>query len=105
MTNIWKPALVAALLATTTVSAHAQQAENRLRWASAASITVVDPYYNALREANIINAQMVWDTLIYKTPEAPDYQPLLAETWEWVDDKTLRFKLREDVVFHDWSAP
>lgn len=100
-----KMLLKAALLATATYgfafTAVAQQQQNTLRWASASSINAVDPYYNALREANIINAQMVWDTLVYKTPEDAEYRPLLAESWEWVDETTLKFKLREDVIFHD----
>lgn len=91
--------LVALLAASGSVTA--QQSENTLRWASAASITNIDPYYNAYREAMIINGQLVWDTLIYKTPDSDEFQPLLAKAWEWVDDKTLRFELREDVVFHD----
>ncbi len=96
-----KSTLTATAVCAFAAAASAQQAENKLRWTSTSSINAVDPYYNALREATIINAQMVWDTLVYKTPEDDDFRPLLAETWEWVDEKTLRFKLREDVVFHD----
>src|SRR5262245_61106099 len=79
----------------------AEKEPNRLRWASDAAISTVDPYYNALREAVIINAQLVWDTLIYRDPDTGKYMPLLAKSWKWVDDKTLEFDLRDDVVFHD----
>jgi len=80
--------------------ATAQQAENTLRWSSNASLTTVDPYFNYHREAMLLNGQLVWDTLIYKTSDG-DYLPLLATEWSWLDDKTLEFKLRDDVVWHD----
>lgn len=78
----------------------AQQSENTLRWTSNASITTVDPYFNYNREAMLLNGQLIWDTLIYKTSDG-EYQPLLATEWTWVDDTTLEFKLRDDVVWHD----
>ncbi|MEQ9240582.1 ABC transporter substrate-binding protein [Roseovarius indicus] len=78
----------------------AQQSENTLRWTSTAPLTTIDPYFNYHREAMLLNGQLVWDTLVYKTSEG-DYLPLLATEWEWVDDKTLEFKLRDDVQWHD----
>ncbi len=79
---------------------YAQQADNTLRWTSTASITAIDPYFNYHREAMLLNGQLVWDTLIYKTSEG-EYLPLLATQWAWVDDTTLEFTLRDDVVWHD----
>lgn len=83
------------------VGAQAQQAENKLRWASTVSITAPDPYYNFHREAMILNGQLVWDTLIYRNPNTGEYEPLLATSWKWVDEVTLEFVLRDDVKFHD----
>lgn len=42
----------------------------------------------------------IFDTLVRLTP---DYQmePMLAESWEFVEPNTFRFMLREDVTFHD----
>jgi peptide/nickel transport system substrate-binding protein len=42
----------------------------------------------------------IFDTLVRLTP---DYQiePMLAESWEFVEPNTWRFTLREDVTFHD----
>lgn len=82
------------------VPALAQQSENTLRWASNVSLTTIDPYFNYHREAMLLNGQLIWDTLVYKTSEG-DYLPLLATSWEWVDDRTIEFKLRDDVVWHD----
>ena len=30
--------------------------------------------------------------------------PCLAEDWSWIDDRTIEFKLREDVTFHNGEA-
>ncbi len=81
--------------------ASAQQAQNKLRWASTPSITAPDPYYNFHREAMLLNGQLVWDTLIYRDGETGEFLPLLATEWEWVDDVTLEFRLRGGVQFHD----
>lgn len=69
-----------ALLASMAIApAHAQKGADTLRWASTASITAVDPYSNAHREALIVNAQLVWDTLVHREPETGQYKPLLAK--------------------------
>jgi peptide/nickel transport system substrate-binding protein len=80
--------------------AAAQQSANTLRWTSQPVIDIIDPYFNFHREAMILNGQLIWDTLIYKTSEGT-YLPLLASEWAWIDDVTLEFKLRTDVVWHD----
>lgn len=101
---IYKFCLAGALALGAALPAQAQQSENKLRWASTVSLTAPDPYYNFHREAMILNGQLVWDTLIYRNPESGEYEPLLAKSWEWVDDVTLVFELRDDVKFHDGSA-
>lgn len=89
------------LLALASSNALAQKSADTLRWASTASITTVDPYTNAHREALIVNSQLVWDTLIYRDPDSGQYKPLLAKSWQWVNDQTLDVQLRDDVKFHD----
>ncbi|WP_161993345.1 ABC transporter substrate-binding protein [Lacisediminimonas profundi] len=81
--------------------AAAQKSADTLRWASTASITAVDPYFNAHREAMIVNGQLVWDTLAYRDPGTGEYKPLLAKSWRWLNDVTIEFTLRDDVKFHD----
>lgn len=94
-------AMTAVALVVAAGTANAQQSDNKLRWASTVSITSPDPYYNFHREAMILNGQLVWDTLIHRNPDTGEYEPLLAKSWEWVDDTTLIFELRDDVQFHD----
>jgi len=44
----------------------------------------------------------VYDTLLYKDTSNGDVKPWLAEKWELSPDgKQIKFKLREDVYFHD----
>lgn len=44
-------------------------------------------------------SHMVFDPLVRYT-QTYEFEPRLAESWERVDEKTVRFKLREGVTFH-----
>lgn len=46
-------------------------------------------------------AYNVMQTLVQLDPETKEPQPLLATEWEWTDDTTLVFTLRDDVTFSD----
>jgi peptide/nickel transport system substrate-binding protein len=64
---------------------------------------VQDSYQTEPNQANIGMYPVktdIFETLVRVTP---DYQvePLLAETWEFIEPNTWRFNLRQDVVFHD----
>lgn len=54
---------------------------------------------------NTINAASVTHGKVYEglvgRDENADIQPLLAESWNQIDNKTWEFKLRDDVKFHD----
>lgn len=43
----------------------------------------------------------VMQGLITLDPDTHEAQPLLAESWEWTDDTTLTFTLRDDITFSD----
>lgn len=74
--------------------------------ASAADITVaydadpvsLDPH-EQLSGGTLQMSHMVFDPLVRYTQEL-DFEPRLAEKWERVDDKTVRFHLRKGVKFH-----
>ncbi len=42
-----------------------------------------------------------YDRLLDSTADASDKEPLLAHSWETIDEVTTRFYLREEVEFHD----
>lgn len=43
----------------------------------------------------------IFETLVVRNFETGDIEPLLAQSWEYVDELTLQLKLREGVKFHD----
>lgn len=93
-------ALTAGALAISGNAAQAGKADDTLRWASDSLPSSIDFYQHTVREG-IIMMFHIWDGLIYLDPESGEYVPHLAESWEVVDDTTIDFTLREDVVFHN----
>ena len=57
-------------------------------------LATLDRYYNVLREG-IIVGRLVWDSLLYKNPETLEFEPLLAESYRFLDEATIEFKLRK----------
>lgn len=90
----------AGLSATTLRSASARQSAP-----GTARIGVEQDGYRVDERANIgfypLNTN-IFESLVYLTP---DYQiePLLAESWEFVEPNTWRIALRQNVTFHDGS--
>ncbi|MDX6751502.1 ABC transporter substrate-binding protein [Geminicoccaceae bacterium 1502E] len=92
-------AAVAAALAVAQ-PALAGKANDTLVYASDSEPESVSPYHNNVREG-VILARNAWDTLLWRDPGSGEYVPLLATSWEWVDDKTLDVELRQGVTFHN----
>lgn len=92
--------LAAGALAISGTVAHAGKADDTLRWASDSLPSSIDYYQHTVREG-IVMMYHIWDGLIDKDPESGEYLPHLAESWEVVDDTTIDFTLRQDVVFHN----
>lgn len=68
-----------------------------------AQITTLDP----TQKNNVIQNVLfncTHDTLITFDNATGEYTPGLATSWEWINDTTLRLKLREGVVFHDGTS-
>jgi peptide/nickel transport system substrate-binding protein len=53
------------------------------------------------KEVNAAGLRNVVETLIATNPDTGSYEPVLATSWERVDDSTIRLQLREGVSFHD----
>ena len=93
----------AACLAVACTYANAQGAKDTIRVAVYQPVPIVDTIYNPSPETSLV-ANIIFDSLIHFDPVSREYKPLLAKSWQRINDKTLEFKLREGVKFHDGSA-
>lgn len=59
----------------------------------------MDPHAVEDTPSHWINNQ-IYDGLVRRTDDM-GVEPALAEDWEFIDDRTVEFYLREDVTFHD----
>ena len=80
--------------------AWAGKANDTLVWSTDREVDIADPYYNNVREM-VVMGRLAWDNLLYRDTETFEYKPLLAKSYKWVDDVTMDFELRDDVVFHN----
>lgn len=64
--------------------------------------TVLDPQ-NQNDSPSGFHCMQIYETLIFRDNETMEYYPGLATEWEYLNDTTIRFKLRDDVYFHDGS--
>ncbi len=80
--------------------ASAQKSADTLRAFWRDPVVDIDPYYNSQRTGLIV-AHHAWDGLVFRDPEGFAMKPLMAESWKWIDDTTLEFKLRRGITFHN----
>ncbi|WP_342558401.1 glutathione ABC transporter substrate-binding protein [Metasolibacillus sp. FSL K6-0083] len=60
----------------------------------------LDPHgSNDVPSANV--QSNIYETLVARNFDTGEFEPKLAESWEYVDDLTLQLKLRQGVKFHD----
>jgi len=77
---------------------------NRLVYGLTLVPSGIDPHINASSELGI-PLTSVYDTLVYQVPDARQFVPGLAESWEISDDgRVYTFFLRQDVAFHDGTT-
>ena len=74
--------------------------DDTLNIATERELESVDRYFNSAREG-IIFARHVYDNLLYRDPKTYEYKPLLAKSYQWVDDTTMAIELRQGVKFHN----
>jgi peptide/nickel transport system substrate-binding protein len=86
-----------------TVPALAQKSADTLRFAFQDAIQTADAVADPKPETRI-TTQAVFDSLVWYDPMSGEYKPALAESWTRHDDRTIDFKLRRDVKWHDGSA-
>ena len=88
----------ASLLAVTTLPAQAKT----LRYASQDDPQTVDPHSANLLVTSRVVSQ-IYEPLVWRDDKWKPI-PWLATSWQMVNDKTWRFKLREGVKFHDGAT-
>ena len=98
--TLFTAAALAATTALAALPAQAQKSADTLRVMWRDPTVNIDPYYNSQR-TGLILAHHAWDGLIFRDPNGYVMKPLLAESWKFVDDTTLEFKLRRDATFHN----
>lgn len=62
-------------------------------------LATMDPQ-SSNRASNWMVQRNIYDKLVEERPDGT-VEPRLATSWEFVDDVTIRFKLRDDVKFHN----
>ncbi len=73
--------------------------EKELVVANYADVSHLDPHQATDTASHWVNNQ-IYDGLVQRT-EDMGVEPSLAEDWEFVDDRTVEFYLREGVTFHN----
>src|SRR5258708_7208354 len=81
----------------------AAKRDTSIRVASYQVAPIIDPYFNTSLITTIL-AQQIWDTLVYRDPNTGEFKGALAASWKRLDDRTIEFKLRQGVKFHNGDA-
>ena len=91
---------VIALTLAMPASSFAGSDDNTLTVAFAREMETLHTFENTTREG-VILSRHVWDGLIYRDTTTGEYVGNLANSWNWIDDTTLEFNLREGITFHN----
>ena len=102
----WRSLFTATAVAAAALAAQpaaAQKSADTLRAMWLDPVVNIDPYYNNQR-TGLILAHHVFDGLIFRDPNGFAMKPLIADSWQWLDDTTLEFKLNPKATFHNGDA-
>lgn len=80
----------------------ASKADDTFNVAFDAGPATLDAYKEADRPGLSL-IRMVYSGLIQKDAQTGKFEPALASSYKFIDDKTMEFTLRKDVMFHDGS--
>lgn len=82
-------------------AASAQESDKWVRIAISEEPPTLDGCYMNSSSVGSIVRQNIVETLVEINPDDATVMPRLATSWEQIDEKTWRFKLREGVTYHD----
>ena len=80
----------------------AQKSKDTLRIGFYDPISIVDATHDPKPETGLLS-RAVYDNLLAYDRKADKFRPSLAKSWKRIDSKTIEFKLRDDIKFHDGS--
>ena len=80
----------------------AQKSKDTLRIGFYDPISIVDATHDPKPETGFLS-RAVYDNLLAYDRKTNTFRPSLAKSWKRINAKTLEFKLRDDVKFHDGS--
>jgi peptide/nickel transport system substrate-binding protein len=86
----------------TSVMAQDEEPAGKIVISLAAEPASLEPWY-AYSTIGLAPLRNVFEALLNRDPETNELVGELATSWEWQDDRTLQFTLREGVTFHDGS--
>jgi peptide/nickel transport system substrate-binding protein len=99
--GLLRTALPALLLAATLAGGNAAAQERAITIVLPEEPDIVDPCHASRSNIGRIVKQNVAETLTEIDPKDGSVRPRLATSWEQIDERTWRFKLKEGVKFHD----
>lgn len=94
-------ALVAFAMGAVLPAAHAQESDRGITVVLAVEPTDLDPGNTDYRTISHVTKINVLEPLVVQDIRDSSIDPRLATEWESIDERTLRFTLREGVTFHD----
>lgn len=84
------------------VEAEAEEENKHLTVALQGEPQTLEPYSHSTKEG-FIPSTLIFESLLKKNEITGEIEPALAESYELIDDTTIKFTLRQGVKFHDGS--
>ena len=97
MHALWVAAAVAVL---SSAPSFAQKSKDTLRAITLEPISTLDDTFNALPLLRQVN-EAIYEQLANFDWQAGKWLPSMAKSWRMVDDRTIEYELRDDIVFHN----
>src|SRR5688572_21000545 len=82
--------------------AAAQKSKDTMRVAVTENVSRLSAYYFPQPDGNFFFKEL-YDNLVTYDESNKKFLPSLAKSWQRIDDTTLEFELRDDIVFHNGS--
>ena len=92
--------IVAAAFAAVMAVAPVQAARNSMNIATYTKFHTMEPYQTSSRQM-LQMGYMIWDPLVLRDPDTGKILPHVATSWETPTDRSWKFKIRNDVKFHN----